>query len=108
MQDYIINRPVKVGRTLYKSGTESFNPKKVAALVANGALSETTAAAAPPLDPAAAFAEAVAKLDPAHKDHFTNDGEPELKALAAVGLKLKAAERSALWADYQAATAGNA
>ncbi|MCK5132693.1 MAG: hypothetical protein KAR40_11145 [Candidatus Sabulitectum sp.] len=43
------------------------------------------------------FAAAVAKLNKENKDHYTNAGLPELKALKALDININAATRDALW-----------
>ncbi|NKF51367.1 hypothetical protein G3R49_12445 [Shewanella sp. WXL01] len=48
------------------------------------------------------FAQAVAKLDPHNKDHFTSSGKPQCDALGELMQKpVSAAERDAMWQDYQ-------
>ena len=52
------------------------------------------------------FAEAVAKLAPDNKEHFTSGNKPQTAALTQLmGKQISAAERDALWQSYQAAQA---
>ena len=48
------------------------------------------------------FAEAVAKLDKTNDKHFTNNGEPDVNALKALGIDVTAAIRNELWAVLNA------
>ncbi|MCG9722114.1 HI1506-related protein [Shewanella sp. Isolate7] len=54
-------------------------------------------------DKALSFSDAIAKLDPDNRDHFTGGGKPQCAALEALmGKAISASERDALWAEYQA------
>ncbi len=62
---------------------------------------DATGTDAPPAIDEALLA-AITALDPENKAHFTNDGEPEVKALGElVARKVSAAERDDAWARYQ-------
>jgi hypothetical protein len=55
-------------------------------------------------DPSLSFADAVAKLDPDNKEHFTTGNKPQTAALSLLmGKTISAAERDALWQSYQEA-----
>ncbi|AYV12988.1 HI1506-related protein [Shewanella algae] len=48
------------------------------------------------------FAEAIAKLAPDNKEHFTSGNKPQTAALTQLmGKPISAAERDALWQSYQ-------
>ena len=49
-----------------------------------------------------AFADAVSKLETGNTGHWTEDAKPECKALEALGVKVSAKERDALWSSHQA------
>ena len=49
----------------------------------------------------------IPELEQGNKAHFTKDGRPQVEALAAHGLKLKAKERDELWATFSATLDGD-
>lgn len=48
------------------------------------------------------FVKAVRQLEVGNKDHWTNDGRPDVRALADMGFDCTAAERNELWEQYKA------
>ena len=90
-----------------KVGTEITLSKKQGELMVNGKkvtpISESGTANVGAVEVTAAqFAEAVAKLDKTNDKHFTNNGEPDVNALKALGIDVTAAIRNELWAVLNA------
>ncbi|PHR68500.1 hypothetical protein [Alcanivorax sp.] len=104
MGRYKIVTPVKLAGEIHK-GDELICASELAApLVKSGSLLPLdTESGSTGTDDAAAFSAAIAQLDPNNPDHWMkSNGAPDLKALEKVGgLKLKAADRDGLWAEYK-------
>ncbi|SDH92311.1 hypothetical protein [Roseospirillum parvum] len=111
MSQYMVSSDmaVRVGGRLYHEGeTLTMDPALAAPLMAQGRLRSHTPVVEPPAtdttDPATAtdgatdLLAAIGQLEPGNPDHWTKDGRPDARALAAVvGREVSAAERDAVW-----------
>lgn len=83
-------------RILLELGSPDGEPVPQSALVSTSGSVDTANG-----DPALSFADAVAKLEPDNKAHFTSGGKPQLEPLGELmGKSLSAAERDAEWQAY--------
>lgn len=105
MKSFTVNTPLKRGGRITPAGKVVELPEEEARpLLALGAIVPAAVAPAPP-PPAEGddLVAAIAKLDPAREDHWTQGGKPECRALAEIiGRDVSAKERDAAWDAVQA------